>query len=243
MAYACRGGQCIIRSMTSDVSDLPTEAASGGGVTRDDVICVVGAGSVGLVTAACLAEMGNTVRLLETDPVRLEALREGRAPIFEPGLEELLHTVIDEGRFEATDYAAAAVSGAGIVFIAVGTPSRPDGTADLSQVRTAAADVSAVAAGSTVLVIKSTVPPGTTASLRSPRPGGRPPLATVACPEFLREGSALEDFRSLIAGITRAAQPSRWANAATWSSAPWARRIDAITAAPACSLHGGARSR
>lgn len=94
MAYGCRGGQCIIRSMTSDVSDLPTEAVSGGGVTRDDVICVVGAGSVGLVTAACLAEMGNTVRVLETDPVRLEALRDGRAPIFEPGLEELLHTVI-----------------------------------------------------------------------------------------------------------------------------------------------------
>jgi UDPglucose 6-dehydrogenase len=179
--------------MTSELSHPSADAADQ--VTRDDVLCVVGGGYVGLVTAACLAEMGNSVRLLETDPLRLEVLREGRAPIFEPGLEDLLRTVIDAGRFEATDDARAAVSGAGMVFIAVGTPPRADGTADLSQVRTAVDDVSATAADSTVLVIKSTVPPGTTVSLRGARPDGRPPLVTIACPEFLREGSALEDFR------------------------------------------------
>jgi UDPglucose 6-dehydrogenase len=160
----------------------------------DNVICVVGGGYVGLVTAACLAEMGNTVRLLESDPGRLEALRQSRAPIFEPGLEELLAVVTGQGRFHATDDVSSAVSGAGIVFIAVGTPPRPDGTADLTQVRTAVADVSAAAGDSTVIVIKSTVPPATTISLRTSRPDGRP-LPVIACPEFLREGNALNDFR------------------------------------------------
>ena len=162
---------------------------------RDDIICVVGGGYVGLVTAACLAEMGNTVRVLETDEARLRSLHEGHAPIFEPGLDELLASVTDVGRFEATDDAATAMDGAGIVFIAVGTPPRADGTADLTQVRTAVAAVGAVASDTTVVAIKSTVPPGVTAALKVPRPPGRTPLHVVACPEFLREGSALKDFR------------------------------------------------
>ncbi len=88
----------------------------------DDVICVVGGGYVGVVTAACLAEMGHTVRLVESDPSRLATLREGRAPVFEPGLAELLRKLTDKGRLVATGDAALAADGAGIVFIAVATP-------------------------------------------------------------------------------------------------------------------------
>ncbi len=142
--------------------------------SRDDVVCVVGCGYVGLVTAACLAEMGNSVRVLETDPARLNSIRDGRPPIFEPGLDELVGKGANAGRLEATDDAATALDGAGIVFIAVGTPPRADGTADLTQVKTALAAVGAVASDTTVVVIKSTVPPGTTAAIRVPRPLAAP---------------------------------------------------------------------
>lgn len=163
--------------------------------SSDTVICVVGGGYVGLVTAACLAEMGNTVRLVESDPTRLKALEGGHAPIFEPGLEELLTAMIGAGRFEVTADASTALAGAGVVFIAVGSPPRPDGTADLSQVRAAVGEVNAVAADDTVIAIKSTVPPGTAATLQARGPNPGRPRAIVACPEFLREGAALADFR------------------------------------------------
>lgn len=154
---------------------------------------MVGAGYVGLVTGACLAEIGHRVHLVEIDPGRLAALREGRAPIHEPGLEELLRRVIAEGRFEVFGDIGAALGGAGIVMVAVGTPPTEDGDADLSQVRGAIASITAHARPGTVVAIKSTVPPGTTAGLI--RSAGRADLAIVMCPEFLREGSALHDFR------------------------------------------------
>jgi UDPglucose 6-dehydrogenase len=162
---------------------------------NDAVICVVGGGYVGLVTAACLAEMGATVRVLETDIARLELLQAGRAPIHEPGLEELLRSAMDRKLLWATGDAAAAIGGAGIVFVAVGTPPQADGGADLSQVRFALDQVGLHAADGTVVAIKSTVPPGTTAALRVARSNGRGPIPVVSCPEFLREGNALTDFR------------------------------------------------
>jgi UDPglucose 6-dehydrogenase len=161
----------------------------------DGVICVVGGGYVGLVTAVCLAEIGRTVRVVETDTTRLAELRAGRAPLYEPGLDDVLRDVIAAGRFEATDDMRTAVTGAGMVFVAVGTPPHQDGGADLDQVLLALDQVGEHAGDGTVVVIKSTVPPGTAVGLTVPRLGGGKPISVVACPEFLREGSALEDFR------------------------------------------------
>ncbi len=161
----------------------------------DGVVCVVGGGYVGLVTAVCLAELGRTVRVVETDSSRLAALRAASAPIYEPGLDDVLREVIAARRFEATDDMGVAVTGAGVVFIAVGTPPHEDAGADLDQVRLALEQIGAYAGDGTVVAIKSTVPPGTTAGLKTPRPAGREPIPIVACPEFLREGNALEDFR------------------------------------------------
>ena len=161
----------------------------------DGVICVVGAGYVGLVTAACLADLGREVRVVESDPARLGELRSGRAPIHEPGLDALLCRVTASGCFRATGCMEHGVAGAGIVILAVGTPPKQDGNADLEQVRTALEAVGRHSGDGTVLVVKSTVPPGTSSALVVPRPAGAAPVPVVACPEFLREGSALRDFR------------------------------------------------
>lgn len=161
----------------------------------DGTVCVIGAGYVGLVTAAGLAEMGRTVRVVEADPARLRCLQQGRPPIHEPGLDTVLATVIAAGRFQATGDMRAGVRGAGVIVVAVGTPPHGDGSADLDQVSTALEQLGRVAADGSVVVIKSTVPPGTTAALRVPRPAHLSPLPVVACPEFLREGSALTDVR------------------------------------------------
>jgi UDPglucose 6-dehydrogenase len=168
---------------------------SGTTIIDDRVICVVGAGYVGLVTAASLARLGRTVRIVETDETRLHKLRSGESPIYEPGLDTLLHDVIAAGSLEITDDMSCGARGAGIVFVAVGTPPHQDGGADLEQVHHALEQIGACADDGTVVVIKSTVPPGTTDSLHVPRPVGAPPIPVVACPEFLREGNALEDFR------------------------------------------------
>jgi UDPglucose 6-dehydrogenase len=172
-------------------------------------VCVVGAGYVGLVTAACLARLGHHVSVVESDAQRLRMLRDGRAPFYEPGLSELLDEVLRERRLLATDDIAEGVADAPVVVIAVGTPSRADGRADLSQVRAAVAAVRASVAEGTVIALKSTVPPGTTAALHQAelRRGGA--CSVVAYPEFLREGSALADFwhpaRIVVGGDDRVA--------------------------------------
>jgi UDPglucose 6-dehydrogenase len=158
-------------------------------------ICIVGAGYVGLVNAVCLADGGIHVRLLDVDPERLSLLRRGRSPIHEPMLEELLRKVLDEGRLELSGDAAQAVHGARVVMVAVGTPPLADGRADLSQVRAALTGTLAHADADTVMVIKSTVPPGTTAALRSLCRRNNRTLPLVVCPEFLSEGNAVKDFR------------------------------------------------
>jgi UDPglucose 6-dehydrogenase len=158
----------------------------------DRVVCVIGAGYVGLVTAAGLAELGRQVRVVEVDPERRAAVASGRSPIAEPGLAELLAAVVGAGRLQVADTIREGVAGAGIVIVAVGTPPTPDGEADLSDVRQAVGEAVVHAGAGAVVAIKSTVPPGTTRALD--RGSGRADIAFVSFPEFLREGAALEDL-------------------------------------------------
>jgi UDPglucose 6-dehydrogenase len=154
-------------------------------------VCVVGAGYVGIVTAAGLAGLGRDVQVVEIDARRRDSVAEGRTPIHEPGLGELLERVVADGRLRVTGSMAEGVAGAGVVVIAVGTPAAPDGDADLSQVRAAVASAALHVDAGAVIAIKSTVPPGTTRSMQR-HAGAR--VSVVMCPEFLREGSALHDF-------------------------------------------------
>jgi UDPglucose 6-dehydrogenase len=160
-------------------------------------IAMVGAGYVGLVSGACFAEFGVEVRVVDTDAVRVAALREGRIPIYEPGLDRLVADNLRDRRLSFTTDLAAAVRGADAVFLAVGTPSRRgDGHADLSYVFAAAEQVARAAEAPLVLVTKSTVPVGTGRRVQDLVRRVRPDLdiAVASNPEFLREGSAIGDF-------------------------------------------------
>jgi len=160
-------------------------------------IAMVGAGYVGLVSGACFAEFGVDVCLVDTDAAKVAALREGRIPIYEPGLDRLVEDNAREGRLHFTTELSEAVQGAEAVFLAVGTPSRRgDGHADLSYVFAAAEQVARAATRPLVLVTKSTVPVGTGRQVREIVRRARPDLAieVASNPEFLREGSAIGDF-------------------------------------------------
>lgn len=163
-------------------------------------LCVVGAGYVGLVTAACFAEMGNRVRVLEASPAKLAMLREGRVPIYEPGLEEYVERGLASGRLLFTADAGEAFTAARAIFICVGTPPGEDGSADLSHVLAVAEQIGAIIDHDCVVVDKSTVPVGTTAKVAekiAQRLGARGlalNVPVVSNPEFLKEGAAIEDF-------------------------------------------------
>jgi len=158
-------------------------------------VCIVGGGYVGLATAAILAERGMRVQVAEVSAPRLEMLRQGRAPIHEPGLDGILREATADGRLEAYGEVRQAAPGAEFVVVAVGTAAGRNGRPDLSHIRAAVAEVVLHADPGSIVVIKSTVPPGTTAQLQG-IPGCRERgLRLVACPEFLREGTALDDFR------------------------------------------------
>ncbi len=161
-------------------------------------LTMIGAGYVGLVSGACLADFGHDVICVDNNPDRIAMLNQGKSPIYEPGLDALLESNKKAGRLSFTSDLAAAVADADAVFLAVGTPSRRgDGHADLSFVRQAVREVAAAMKGFTVIVTKSTVPVGTgdevEAIVRSVRPDAD--FAVVSNPEFLREGSAIEDFK------------------------------------------------
>lgn len=158
---------------------------------------MIGGGYVGLVSGACFAEFGTEVTVVETDPGKLAALGEGRMPIYEPGLEQLVATNAKAGRLGFTADLAAALHGAEAVFIAVGTPTRRgDGHADLSYVYAAAEQVARALTGPTVIVTKSTVPVGTGRRIAEIVRATRPDLDfdVASNPEFLREGNAIGDF-------------------------------------------------
>lgn len=160
-------------------------------------IAMIGGGYVGLVSGACFADLGVDVAVVEVDETKLSALRDGRIPIYEPGLDRLVAENVAAGRLSFGNDLAAAVQGAECVFIAVGTPTRRgDGHADVSYVNAAAEQVALALTGYAVIVTKSTVPVGTgrriAEIMRRARPDAEFDVASN--PEFLREGSAIGDF-------------------------------------------------
>ncbi len=160
-------------------------------------VAMIGAGYVGLVSGACLAEFGHIVTCVDKDARKIEALERGEMPIYEPGLAELVAKNVREHRLSFTTSLTEAVEDAAAVFIAVGTPSRPaDGLADLTYVYQAAREIAAVLRGYAVVVTKSTVPVGTgdeiARIIADVQPGAD--LSVVSNPEFLREGAAIADF-------------------------------------------------
>ena len=161
-------------------------------------VAMIGTGYVGLVSGACFSEFGHHVVCVDKDVSKIDALKAGRIPIYEPGLDEVVATNVRAGRLFFTDDLKRAVPEADAVFIAVGTPSRRgDGHADLAYVFQAAEDIARALGSYTVVVTKSTVPVGTGKKveeiIRRVRPDAEFDVASN--PEFLREGSAIEDFR------------------------------------------------
>jgi UDPglucose 6-dehydrogenase len=159
---------------------------------------MIGAGYVGLVTGACLADYGHEVVCVDKDPAKIAALRKGVTPIYEPGLDDLLAKNAAAGRLSFAADLRASVADAQVVFIAVGTPARRgDGYADLSHVYAVAREIAAAITGFVVVATKSTVPVGTGDEveriLREARPDAD--FAVVSNPEFLREGAAIIDFK------------------------------------------------
>ena len=158
-------------------------------------IAVVGTGYVGLVVGACLAENGNSVVCVDNDEKKVEALRRGEIPIYEPGLAEMIPRNVAEERLRFTTDLAAAVQQSEIIFIAVGTPQDEDGSADLRHVLAVADGIGRAMNGFRVIVNKSTVPVGTTEKVRRAVSAvSTHPFAVVSNPEFLKEGTAVEDF-------------------------------------------------
>lgn len=164
-------------------------------------IAVLGAGYVGLVTATCLAELGHEVVCMDTDERRVELLRSGVVPIYEPGLESMIVRNARDQRLHFTTRMADALAQAEVLFIAVGTPPREDGSADLAHVLAAARQVGQAMTRPLVIVNKSTVPVGTAervgqavAEALAARARAELPFVVVSNPEFLKEGAAIDDF-------------------------------------------------
>jgi len=175
-------------------------------------ICVIGVGYVGLVTGACFADLGNRVIALDINEQRIEGLKKGLMPIYEPGLEELVNRNVKAGRLSFTTSYAEALEGTEFAFIAVGTPSAVNGDADLQYVAAATRSIAENMTAPLVIINKSTVPIGTgdwvadIVTQHQPKPVE---FAVVSCPEFLREGSAIGDFisphRTVIGSLHREA--------------------------------------
>ena len=158
---------------------------------------MIGAGYVGLVSATCFSDFGWTVTCVDKDPDRLADMRRGVSPIYEPGLDDLMVRNMKAGRLLVSDDLAPAVKDADVVFLAVGTPMRRgDGYADLSYVYAAVEELAPHLNGFTVITTKSTVPVGTSREIERRLKAIRPDADVAVCsnPEFLREGSAIQDF-------------------------------------------------
>ena len=164
-------------------------------------ITIVGSGYVGLVTGACLAEVGNDVLAFDIDAARIERLNHGEVPIFEPGLPELVRQNLASGHLRFTTDAERAIRHATVIFIAVGTPQNEDGSADVRAVEAVAATIGRHLEHETIILTKSTVPVGTTDRVREiisaalMARGQAISFDVVSNPEFLKEGSAVNDFK------------------------------------------------
>jgi len=157
-------------------------------------ICVVGVGYVGLVTAACLAETGNNVVCVDNDDDKIAALRDGVVPIYEPGLGELVKHNLKVGRLHFTTDLKYGVDNSLIIFLAVGTPSSSDGSADISGVLSVAGEIAEHLSDYRIIATKSTVPLGTHRKVTDViKAKTKVPFDYVSVPEFLKEGSAIED--------------------------------------------------
>lgn len=160
-------------------------------------IAMIGTGYVGLVSGVCFSDFGHEVVCVDKNPEKIAMLRQGKVPIYEPGLDILMAKNVDAGRLTFSDDLVSAVSGAAAVFIAVGTPTRRgDGHADLTYVMAAAREIAAALTGYTVVVTKSTVPVGTNRQLKQVIAEANPQadFDVASNPEFLREGAAIDDF-------------------------------------------------
>ena len=180
-------------------------------------ITIVGAGYVGLVSSACFAEMGNQVTCIDIDETKLNLLRKGMVPIHEPGLDELIARNVKAGRLSFSSELSSSLNESQVLFIAVGTPAKEDGSADLSHVLSVAKEIGSKLEIPIVVVDKSTVPVGTAdkvqeaiaAALRER--GKQIEFDVVSNPEFLKEGNAIEDFMTpdrIIIGCRREASRS-----------------------------------
>ncbi len=194
-------------------------------------VAVLGLGYVGTVTAAGLASVGHDVVGVDVDPVKVELVGSGHSPVVEPGIDEMLSGAVASGRLTATTDTRAAVDGADVSLVCVGTPSSPDGGTDLGYLRravqglrSAMADADPPTSGHHVVVVRSTVPPGTVDEyVAAAFADGRAPdgwsVGAAMCPEFLREGSGVEDFFHppfVVIGTARRADRRR---------APWALHV------------------
>ena len=163
-------------------------------------ITIIGTGYVGLVTGTCLAEVGNDVLCLDVDARKIEMLKQGGIPIYEPGLEDMVKRNVAAGRLHFTTNVDESVAFGTVQFIAVGTPPDEDGSADLQYVVAAARNIGKHMQDYKVIVDKSTVPVGTADKVREAvadelaRRGSKIPFAVASNPEFLKEGAAVEDF-------------------------------------------------
>lgn len=163
-------------------------------------IAVIGTGYVGLVTGTCFAETGVTVTCVDIDGEKVRSLRKGKATLYEPGLEPMIKRNIEKGRLYFSTNTSESISGSEAVFVAVGTPPGEDGSADLRHVLRVASDIGKVIKSYILIVIKSTVPVGTSEKVREvikqelEKRGVSIPFDMASNPEFLKEGSAVEDF-------------------------------------------------
>jgi UDPglucose 6-dehydrogenase len=161
-------------------------------------ICVIGTGYVGLVTGTCFSDMGHRVTCLDINEKRIEKLNNGIMPIYEPGLKQIVDQNVDAGRLNFTTSYQEALEDAEFAFIAVGTPSSVDGDADMQYVKMAAETIASHLDHPIIIVNKSTVPVGTgdwvSEIIKDMNGGTTPPFYVVSNPEFLREGSAVNDF-------------------------------------------------
>jgi len=157
-------------------------------------ICMVGSGYVGLVNGAGLAEWGHDVICVDSDAEKIARLQRGEVPIYEPGLDAMIERNSAAGRLSFSTDVAAAIAASKVVYIGVGTPSRPDGGANLQAVDAVTESVAQHVSGPTVLVVKSTVPVGTNQRVARIVANAAHPIHPVSNPEFLKEGDAINDF-------------------------------------------------